>query len=558
MHNSSRLVFYALFLLLAAASLAYASPTATFSTVFGSCSKHDGDHSFWAKLFEVATGNKIPEASEQKTSAATRLLDGMLWLGDIVYQDEIVSVPLWPTFLPVHNGDLSKFWKLFRNLHNYSEFVASTRHVMGIFDDHDLGANDEGKDYPHKAESQQLLLDFLGVPVAEDSNEATPQHREAKVRRTRDGVYALHRLPFHHEGNDSNHPKPVCFVLLDGRTHRDYDRADGEGDVLGERQWTWLKDVLRTGSDPDLTPLHSDQPEAASSIDDVCTVTFIASGVQVLEDALSQENWGQFPRARDRLIATIRDSGARRLVLLSGDVHFAEINMISPVPIFSVQDTKQPTVRACAESPFPDQELFEVTSSGFTHTDPGWSYDPRLFEFVYPSHRRQGPPILKKNAAILNVSCPLEKQADLSCNVTVTIVSLPDVAIERQIHLNFQENREKVKKDHLALAQLETTNPILFQTMRRRCSGDGYSDATSSYQLPLDYAPWTKAIVWCKWVMEDVLHGPHLTRLEWVFIHIWSLLCVTVGVLIFVFLKLLRLCCGRSTNNGKHLRAKQE
>ena len=61
------------------------------------------------------------------------------------------------------------------------------------------------------------------------------------------------------------------------------------------------------------------------------------------------ESWSAFPAAKARLVRTLRASGKGGIVLLSGDVHFPELSW-SPA--------------GCHLS-YP---LFEVTSSGLTHT----------------------------------------------------------------------------------------------------------------------------------------------------------------------------------------------
>lgn len=48
--------------------------------------------------------------------------------------------------------------------------------VDGVWDDHDLGRNDAGREYEHRREAQEAFLDFLGVGPDD-------------VRRSRDGVY---------------------------------------------------------------------------------------------------------------------------------------------------------------------------------------------------------------------------------------------------------------------------------------------------------------------------------------------------------------------------------
>ncbi|HEY2250263.1 MAG TPA: alkaline phosphatase D family protein, partial [Planctomycetaceae bacterium] len=71
--------------------------------------------------------------------------------------------------------------------------------VVGTWDDHDLGANDAGAEYPKKKESQQVFLDFFGVPKDDP-------------RRTQEGVYSGH--VYGPQG------KRVQLILLDARYFR--------------------------------------------------------------------------------------------------------------------------------------------------------------------------------------------------------------------------------------------------------------------------------------------------------------------------------------------------
>ena len=49
--------------------------------------------------------------------------------------------------------------------------------IIAMWDDHDFGQNDAGKEYPHKEQSRQTMLDFFGEP-------------KESIRRTRpDGIY---------------------------------------------------------------------------------------------------------------------------------------------------------------------------------------------------------------------------------------------------------------------------------------------------------------------------------------------------------------------------------
>ena len=101
--------------------------------------------------------------------------------------------------------------------------------VLGTWDDHDYGLNDAGKEWHFKEKSQQLFLDFMGVP-------------ENSTRRNREGVY--HSEIFETEKGS------IKVILLDTRYFRDEliksDDPDkryepSAGTVLGEKQWNWLE-----------------------------------------------------------------------------------------------------------------------------------------------------------------------------------------------------------------------------------------------------------------------------------------------------------------------------
>src|SRR5262249_27249356 len=119
--------------------------------------------------------------------------------------------------------------------------------ILATWDDHDFGVNDGGTEYPKKQESQQLFLDVFDEP--QDS-----------PRRKREGVYDA--KIFGPAG------QRVQIILLDTRyfpsplrklTKEEQTHEPGEGyrgpygpdnnpaaTILGERQWTWLTQQLKT------------------------------------------------------------------------------------------------------------------------------------------------------------------------------------------------------------------------------------------------------------------------------------------------------------------------
>jgi alkaline phosphatase D len=190
---------------------------------------------------------------------------------------------------------------------------------MAIWDDHDMGLNDGGAEFAFKAETKAAFLDFWKVAAGDP-------------RRGREGLY--HAQTF---GPPGRH---VQVVLLDVRWFRSpwkpTDRRDAPGreryvpdadpgkTMLGEVQWQWLEAQLRAPAD----------------------LRLIVSGIQVVTEGHGWERWGNFPRERERLVGLIGSTGARGVVLLSGDRHVGAL------------------YRQAAGAPYP---LYEMTSSGMTH-----------------------------------------------------------------------------------------------------------------------------------------------------------------------------------------------
>ncbi|MEM7627183.1 MAG: alkaline phosphatase D family protein [Planctomycetota bacterium] len=193
--------------------------------------------------------------------------------------------------------------------------------VLATWDDHDFGRNDAGTEYEMKRESQQVFLDFFGVPS--DS-----------PRRTREGVY--HAETFGPEG------RRVQVILLDTRYHRSAlerfspepgrrrgayrPRRDRDATMLGDAQWSWLESQLRQPAD----------------------IRLIVSSIQFVAEDHRHEKWGNLPRERRRMLNLIRDTGAQGVVFLSGDRHHAELSRL--------------------ERSAPGYSLYYLTASGLTQS----------------------------------------------------------------------------------------------------------------------------------------------------------------------------------------------
>lgn len=171
--------------------------------------------------------------------------------------------------------------------------------VLSTWDDHDYGRNDAGADFVWKAESRRLFAAFWQL-----REDALP---EGGVYRSR--VYGPTG-------------RRVQIILLDTRSFRSplqsrpaaeiaADRSKGRyvpytasgQDMLGAAQWAWLEAELRKPAE----------------------IRLLVSSIQVLAESHGFEKWGNLPAERQRLYDVIGRSGAKGLVMLSGDRHRAGI-----------------------------------------------------------------------------------------------------------------------------------------------------------------------------------------------------------------------------------------
>lgn len=260
-----------------------------------------------APLTTIALGscNRQDEPQKMWPFVLDKSPDLWIWLGDNIYGDtEDMSVML-------EKYRMQKFGEAYTALRNQTQ-------VIGIWDDHDYGVNDGGKEYPMRDTSKALMLDFLDVP------------KDAAVRQRPGGYQAY---TFGPAGQKTK------IILLDTRYFRDpLDKSpekgrrylpNTEGDILGEAQWSWLEEQLN----------NSD-----------AQVHIIGSSIQILSAEHGYEKWANFPKSRQRLFDLLQETQPARTVLLSGDRHISELSKI---------DLEQL-----------DYPLYELTSSGMTHT---WS-----------------------------------------------------------------------------------------------------------------------------------------------------------------------------------------
>ncbi|GAA4813563.1 alkaline phosphatase D family protein [Litoribaculum gwangyangense] len=264
---------------------------------FGSCNKQNVENILWK---EILKNNS----------------DLWIWGGDNIYSD---------------TDNKEKLWKDYQEQSMQTDYkkLQETTKIMGTWDDHDYGLNDGGEEFHFKDESQQLFLDFLGVSKIDK-------------RRKQKGIYASEEIV--------TEKGIIKIIVLDTRFFRTgltnaVDKSKryqpnkyGEGTILGDAQWQWLKEELDSS--------HAN-------------FNLIVSSIQVLSGEHGFETWANFPHEVDRLVALIKNSKAKGVLLLSGDRHISEFSKINVNGL--------------------DYPLIDFTSSGLTHTYSGFRKEPNKF-----------------------------------------------------------------------------------------------------------------------------------------------------------------------------------
>lgn len=197
--------------------------------------------------------------------------DLFFWLGDNIYGDALDSDILAEEYR--RQRDLATFQPVMRRVPQ-----------LATWDDHDFGLNDRGGTHPAKADALDVFKRYW--PNGAHGTPDTP------------GVF----FDYTYGGVD--------FFMLDGRYHRsENNEPDGEHKhLLGPAQHAWLMDRLRASTAP--------------------FKLLVCGSGWTLQKGPTGDSWSAFKTARDRLFADIIDRGIQGVVLVSGDTHLGELNVI--------------------------------------------------------------------------------------------------------------------------------------------------------------------------------------------------------------------------------------
>lgn len=218
--------------------------------------------------------------------------DLFLMIGDNVYGDRDGKSYV------NNQADLDELRESFRDLAARADFqaVRAPHPMMVAWNDHDMGANDGGKDFPFRRLAERIHERFWGLEKQDVG--AWP------------GTY--YARTFGPEGQRTQ------VIMLDTRFFRTpltptdewgvkgkeryIPSLDPRQDMLGTDQWTWLENQLQQPAD----------------------LRLIVSSIQVLPtDAHGWEGWSRLPMEQERLYRLIDETQAKGVVFLSGDRHTA-------------------------------------------------------------------------------------------------------------------------------------------------------------------------------------------------------------------------------------------
>jgi len=282
---------------------------------FGSCAKQWEPQPIWNAVLAVDP-------------------DLFLFVGDAIYGDWHGEKAFTPTV-----DSLQADWD---RLAAIPEFAAMRKQVpfMATWDNHDYGSHDGGAEFGLKETSKSVFLDFFGEP--EDSpRRQTPGIYDARIlgpegRRVQ--VILLDTRFFRSDfRRDPRSPEARKAI---GKVGKYLPNNDTAATLLGETQWQWLEKQLK-------------QP---------AELRLIVSSTQIVANEKGMDEWGAFPRERQRLFDLIDSTGANGVLLLSGNVHFTEVS--------KYEGGRYP--------------LYDFTASGMTHVTPAYASAPNAYRVAGP------------------------------------------------------------------------------------------------------------------------------------------------------------------------------
>jgi alkaline phosphatase D len=335
-------------------------PTGPISRIaFGSCAKQWQHQPIWDAVIAAQP-------------------DLILFLGDAIYADTD-GKSSWD----VTEGQLRGEWNRLADKPEFQR-VRSQIPMLATWDNHDYGTHDGGVEFVLKEKSQTIFLDFFGEP-ADSKRRNTPGIYDAKIfgaQGRRVQIILLDTRFF--KDRYKKDPTPKAERLKAGKVGGYLPDGNPKKTLLGDIQWRWLEQQLKIPAE----------------------VRLIASSIQIIPDKKGMDEWGNFPLERKKLFDLIAGSGANGIILLSGNVHFAELS------------------KSYAE----DYALFELTSSGMTHVNEAYTKAANAY--------RIDGPFIEHNVSLVEIDWDTKP----SPLITLKVIGADgSTAFEHQITLEYEE-----------------------------------------------------------------------------------------------------------------------
>jgi alkaline phosphatase D len=282
---------------------------------FGSCAKQWMPQPIW---------NTIAETKP----------DLFLFIGDAIYGD-------WDgeNVFEVTDETLRRDWGKLAATPEFKQFRKKVP-FMATWDNHDYGKHDGGADFPKKELTKKYFLDFFNEPE-ESERRQSPGIYDARIfgpQGKRVQIILLDtrwfKSPFKKDPRSKEELKKI------GKVGKYIPNTNPDVTLLGGIQWQWLDEQLKKPAE----------------------IRFIVSSTQIVANEKGMDEWGNFPADRQRLFDLIGSTNANGVILLSGNVHFAELSKTN-------------------EGPYP---LYDFTSSGLTHVNEVYGKAPNSFRVAGP------------------------------------------------------------------------------------------------------------------------------------------------------------------------------
>ena len=278
--------------------------------------------------YKYGLGSCLDQSLEQEIWPAIKdeKLDGFIFLGDNVYGDQ-------------PNGKLHKMKNAYRIQKNrLPKWLMQDKEILAIWDDHDFGLNDGGKDYPHKEEAQKMFLNFWEIA-------------ENDPRNFREGLY------FKKERNIDG--TVIEIIALDTRYFRSklkgkknaYEpNKNPQATILGNKQWDWFESSIANSS---------------------ARVIIVLSSIQVLATDHSYEKWANFPLERSKLIRILSEAALdKTVIVVTGDRHRSGIYQNDYFTEITASSLNKPGSRFKESDPLLLGETFPEINYGVLNIQP--------------------------------------------------------------------------------------------------------------------------------------------------------------------------------------------